>query len=68
MLDVEDIRLRAVPAKSDSKESQEVYEKEIQRLVMEKIAFSDALAASGKTLCHLYRKTISVRLVSYKVH
>ncbi|VDL41468.1 unnamed protein product [Hymenolepis diminuta] len=46
MLDVEDIRLRAVPAKSDSKESQEVYEKEIQRLVMEKIAFSDALAAS----------------------
>ncbi|VUZ53850.1 unnamed protein product, partial [Hymenolepis diminuta] len=48
MLDVEDIRLRAVPAKSDSKESQEVYEKEIQRLVMEKIAFSDALAASVK--------------------
>ncbi|KAM3184604.1 hypothetical protein ACTXT7_008008 [Hymenolepis weldensis] len=50
VLDVEDIRLRAVPTKSDSKESQEVYEKEIQRLVMEKIAFSDALAASEADL------------------
>nr|CDS33654.1 calcineurin phosphoesterase [Hymenolepis microstoma] len=48
VLDIEDIRFHAVPTKSDSKELQEVYEKEVQRLVLEKIAFSDALAASVK--------------------
>ncbi|VDO07130.1 unnamed protein product [Rodentolepis nana] len=48
VLDIEDIRFRAVPAKSDSKELKEDYEKEVQRLVLEKIAFSDALAASVK--------------------
>lgn len=47
MLDVEDIRLHAFSLEFNSEESHDAYEKAVQTLVMEKIAFSDALAASG---------------------
>ncbi|KAM7538352.1 hypothetical protein Aperf_G00000059803 [Anoplocephala perfoliata] len=48
VLDVEDIRLHAVSPESSSEESHAAYEEAVQTLVMEKIAFSDALAASVK--------------------
>nr|CDS23491.1 required for meiotic nuclear division protein 1 [Echinococcus granulosus] len=47
-LDVEDIRLHALPPRSDANESQDAYEKAVQTLAIEKIAFSDALASSVK--------------------
>ncbi|KAL5109875.1 Serine/threonine-protein phosphatase CPPED1 [Taenia crassiceps] len=47
-LDVEDIRLHALPPRSDAVESQDAFEQAVQTLAMEKIAFSDALASSVK--------------------
>ncbi|VDM30245.1 unnamed protein product [Hydatigera taeniaeformis] len=47
-LDVEDIRLHALPPRSDTAELQNSYEQAVQTLIMEKIAFSDALASSVK--------------------